>query len=426
VTRSSDGSGLLDSLDDRRREQLTNLALIVLSVSVAFAGLEAGLRVGAVPYDRDVSSEDIHCTGPETIHQFHPDYGWTLTANATYIRHWKKPGGADAWYYFDINSEGFRDTYDRGERNVIVVGDSFTEGAGVTQGGQYATLLDHWTPNTAFHAYGAGGYGTDQELLVYRNVADRYEHDLVILQYYYGNDARNNVGEGWPPGPRRPRFELRDGELTQVHEPVDRLPSDAAGFRDYGAVGKLHNTLKDTFWAYDWTYRRTRTLAVRIGLVGGGGGGNDGPPTPPTGAERREQLRLTSALIAEVGDEARAHDAHVLVVGVPARGEVRPEAPAHYPPESGIPYYRDQRETLRDVAANHSNVTFLSLKPTVQREVDAGRQMYGEEVANAHFVARGYRVMARTIYDHVTSEGYVPKGSPDFGADYRETRRTCN
>jgi len=420
---SDDGRPSLRArLDERRRRQLTNLALVVASVLFAFAALEAGLRAGVVPYDRGVSSEDIRCSGPETLHQFHPEYGWTLAPSATYLRHWKKPHGDDEWYFFETSAEGFRDTYDSGERNVIVVGDSFTEGAGVTQGGQYATLLDHWFPNTSFRTYAAGGYGTDQELLVYRNVSDRFDHDLVVLQYYYGNDATNNAGEGWPPGPRRPRFELRDGTLVQVHGPVDEIPPDAAGFRDYGAVGTIHGGLQDASWAYDWTYRRTRSVLSRLGLVGGGGGG---PPMPSTGAERRSQLRLTSALLTEVGDEARAHGADVLVVGVPARGEVTPSNPAHYPSDRGIPYYRAQREMLRETAAGHPNVSLLSLKPVLEREVAEGRQVYGEEVANAHFVAYGYRVMARAIYQEITAEGYVPDQSPNFSADYRSTRRAC-
>jgi len=130
----------------------------------------------------------------------------------------------------------------------------------VTQGEQYATLLDHWLPNTSFRTYAAGGYGTDQELLVYRNVSDRYEHDLVVLQYYYGNDAENNAGKGWPPGPRRPRFGLRDGELVRTHEPVDEIPSGTAGFRDYGVVGDVHSGLQEASWAYHWTYRRMRSV----------------------------------------------------------------------------------------------------------------------------------------------------------------------
>jgi len=88
VTPDDPGGGLLGGrLDERRRRQLANLALVVVSVLVAFAALEAGLRLGVVPYDRGVSSEDIRCSGPETLHRFHPDYGWTLAPNATYLRH---------------------------------------------------------------------------------------------------------------------------------------------------------------------------------------------------------------------------------------------------------------------------------------------------------------------------------------------------
>lgn len=407
---------------DETRVRLLNVALVVLSLSVAFAGLEAGLRVGLVPYDRGVSSEEIHCSGPEDLHQFHPEYGWTLSPNATYIRRWQKPHTEDASYLYTTSDEGFRDTYDSGERNVIVVGDSFTEGAGVTEGGQYPHLLDRWTPNTSFHAYGAGGYGTDQELLVYRNVSDRHDHNLVILAYYYGNDAKNNVGKGWPQGPRRPHFELRDGRLVQTNQPVDEIPPDTAGFRDYGIVGTAHNGLKDLSWAYDWTYRRIRTVAGKAGIVGSGSGG---PPTPPTGADLRKQLRLTRALVTEVSAEARANDAEVLVVGIPARGEITPSNPAHYPPETGVPYYESQRQVLEEVAANRSNLRFLSLKPVLEREVAEGRQVYGQKVANAHFVAHGYHVMARTIYRNVTAQGYVPNNSVDYGTDYRRTRKSC-
>lgn len=418
-----DNAGSLFEVSDRTRNWLLNLALIALSVSVAFAGLEVALRAGAVPYDRGVSSEDIYCSGPETLHQFHPEYGWTLSPNATYMRHWEKPYTEDAWYLYTTNANGFRDTYDSGERNVIVLGDSFTEGGGVTEGGQYTRLLDRWAPNTSFHAYAAGGYGTDQELLVYRNISDRYDHDLVILQYYYGNDAKNNAGKGWPPGPRRPRFELRNGSLVQVHEPVDEIPSSAAGFRDYGAVGAVHQQLKDVSWAYDWTYRRARTVAAKTGVIGTSGGG--GTPTPPTGEKLRSQLRLTRALVAEIGAEANEDGADVLVVGVPARGEVTPSNPAHYPSDLGIPYYEAQREMLRGTASNHSNVQYLDLKPVLKRKTADGQQMYGEEVANAHFIADGYRAMARTIYRNITAEGYIPRRNVNFEKDYSRTRQAC-
>lgn len=416
------GLGAAIELDEKTKDRLLNLLLVVLSVSVAFAGLEVALRVGAVPYDRQVSSEDIRCSGPEALHQFHSKYGWTLSPNATYIRHWQKPNDEDAWYLYTTNAQGSRDTNDSGEQNVIVLGDSFTEGAGVTEGGQYARLLDHWTPNTSFRAYGAGGYGTDQELLVYRNVSDRFDHDLVILQYYYGNDAKNNAGKGWPPGPRRPRFELQNGRLVQVHEPVDKIPGDTAGFRDYGVVGSFHQGLKDLSWAYDWTYRRSRAVASKTGIIGASSGGQ---PMPPTGRALDSQLRLTRALIGALAEEAKANGADVLVVGVPARGEVNPSNPAHYPADVGLSYYRSQRAMLQGVATNRSNVRYLDLKPELKQERADGEQVYGGEVANAHFVANGYRTMARTIYENISAAGYVSDRTVDFEKDYRQVRKTC-
>jgi hypothetical protein len=405
-------------LNERAKTWLANIGTTLVTVILFFVILEVALWAGVVPYDPGVRAETIHCSGSENLHEFHPEYGWTLSSGASYIRHWKHPTDEDPYYLYTINKDGFRDTYDTGENDIIVLGDSFTEGAGVTEGGQYDYLLDRWAQNTSFHAYAAGGYGTDQQYLIYQNVSDQHNHDLVIVQYYFGNDAKNNVGEGWPPGPRRPRFELQDGELVQVHEPEDRIPSDAAGFRDYGTLGRIHQTFRDTSRAYDWTYRRARTIASR-------GDGSNEPPSPPTGDERERQLEITRALINGIAEEANANGADVLIVGVPARGEVTPSSPAHYPSEEGIPYYEDQRTVLQDAAKSNPNTEYLDLKPILKEEVAAGREVYGQEVANAHFVAYGYRVTARTIYKNIVSEGYVDKRSVDFKKDYRRMRRTC-
>lgn len=87
----------------------------------------------------------------------------------------------------------------------------------------YTFLLDRWSPETAFHNYGMDGYATENELVVYENVSDRYDHRLVVLGYYAGNDMQTNLRKT----PLQPQFGVRNGTLVQTQEP--RLRTIRAG-----------------------------------------------------------------------------------------------------------------------------------------------------------------------------------------------------
>ena len=66
------------------------------------------------------------------------------------------------------------------------------------------------------------GSGTDQQLLLYEDIGQRYEHDLVLLMPFLSNLRRNMVAARDAIDPhteqvvlRKPRFELIDGELVR-------------------------------------------------------------------------------------------------------------------------------------------------------------------------------------------------------------------
>src|SRR5260370_14672541 len=61
--------------------------------------------------------------------------------------------------------------------------------------------------------FGVDSYGTAQELLTLRYLADKFSPDAVVLAVFTGNDIRNNssVLEG---DKCRPFFVLRSGELV--------------------------------------------------------------------------------------------------------------------------------------------------------------------------------------------------------------------
>jgi lysophospholipase L1-like esterase len=76
---------------------------------------------------------------------------------------------------------------------IFVIGDSFTEGAGVPRGARYYNVLGR-TLDAEIFAYGGGGYGTLQEYLVMDRHLPEIEPNAVLLQVH-SNDFINNSWE---------------------------------------------------------------------------------------------------------------------------------------------------------------------------------------------------------------------------------------
>jgi hypothetical protein len=390
-----------------RRDAALNIALIVMSVTLVFAGLEVSLRLDLVGSQQPDGPELRACSGfdldsPEQLQAeqtmpSHPVYGWRHKPDIQYLR---KETSEQDWARFTINSAGFRDTYDSGDRNVIVVGDSFTEGYLADDNESFPALLDRWSPSRAFHNFGTAGYATDQELLVYRNVADDIEHETVIVGFYLHNDLRDNVESGVVVDESnrfRPKTVLVDDgvEIIPANEAVQSAEHDSkreesqSGSRglvgavlSHPVVNGIQSFLSDHTASYPY-------LSSRIGnLIAG-------PPSPPSGEQLDEQLRVTRALLNEFSREAETHDARVLIVAIPERGDVNPDNPAYYLAEDGERYWEAQRELLADVAAARDNVGVVDVESDLRSKVENGTRVYGE--IDPHLNERGYDVVARAI-----------------------------
>src|SRR5262249_8799567 len=100
-----------------------------------------------------------------------------------------------------INREGFRDIDHQHEKpsdvtRVVIVGDSYIEAMQVPLDATVARQLEA-ALNTGARKYevismGVSGFGTAGELLLYERFGRAYKPDIVILNFYPGNDIRNN------------------------------------------------------------------------------------------------------------------------------------------------------------------------------------------------------------------------------------------
>jgi carbamoyltransferase len=173
-----------------------------------------------------------------SIFQYHPTYGFHFIPGVkARIPH---EGGG---YLLRANAAGFRSDREfeaprsPGRRRVLLFGDSYTAGDGVSNGSRYGDLLERFVPGIEVYNYGLPGTGTDQHYLVYADVAPRIEHDLVIVAVLVENIRRVVAhyrlfenAEGANVALAKPYFTLDANDQLSLHNvpvPPEQVSLDA-------------------------------------------------------------------------------------------------------------------------------------------------------------------------------------------------------
>lgn len=178
------------------------------------------------------------------LFEYHPVVGYRFIPNLqTRVQH--ESGG----YLVRANSMGFRSELEftaekkQGQQRILLFGDSFTEGDGVSNKKRYSDLLMQMIPNTEVYNFGLRGTGTDQQYLIYNEFAKSIEHDLLMIVVYVENIRRVNAkyryfrnGEGEKIVYQKPYFQLENKSLVLKNIPVnpnqvryEELPEEEKG-----------------------------------------------------------------------------------------------------------------------------------------------------------------------------------------------------
>jgi hypothetical protein len=178
------------------------------------------------------------------LFEYHPVVGYRFIPNLqTRVQH--ESGG----YLVKANSLGFRSdqeftpTKKDGQKRILLFGDSFTEGDGVSNKKRYSDVLMQLLPNTEVFNFGLRGTGTDQQYLIYNEFAKSIEHDLVMIVVYVENIRRVNAkyrfylnADGEKIVYQKPYFELAKNGLVLRNTPVnpnqlkfEELPEEEKG-----------------------------------------------------------------------------------------------------------------------------------------------------------------------------------------------------
>lgn len=100
-------------------------------------------------------------------------------------------------YLVQTNAAGFRSGHEfraertPGTRRILLFGDSFTAGDGVSNSQRYSDRLEAALPATEVYNFGLSGAGTDQHYLAWRECARGIEADQVVIAIQPENIRRN-------------------------------------------------------------------------------------------------------------------------------------------------------------------------------------------------------------------------------------------
>jgi lysophospholipase L1-like esterase len=122
------------------------------------------------------------------------------------------------------NSRGFRD-HELGTKQkprIVVIGDSFVWGYDAEVEERFTDQLQQLMPEWEVVNMGVSGYGTDQELLLARQVLAEYQPDIVFLMFCSHNDEEDNSSNRRYGGYYKPYFIKQGSRLQLAGVPVPK------------------------------------------------------------------------------------------------------------------------------------------------------------------------------------------------------------
>lgn len=234
------------------RPMLVGLLLVVASLCVSIFLLEMGIRFLSPPYDPTIGE----------FYACHNTLGWTGMPNYSGIV--EDPNFRQE---IDFNSRGMHDTEHTLEKTpdtfrILVLGDSFVHAVQVNETETMHQILEddlneqkqEDQPHFEVISGGVINWGTNQQLVYYREQGRLFQPDLVLLAFYIGNDILDNL-----PGNTvtthgfncyAPYFTICDGQLNPA--PLTYAPGISRLQNNCSAV------LQTSINAIGWLYQHSR------------------------------------------------------------------------------------------------------------------------------------------------------------------------
>ncbi len=254
-------------------------------------------------------------------------------------------------------------------------------------------------PNVEVINFGVSGYSTSQELLLLQKEVLQYKPDLIVVLYSRGDSDESSIDPAkYEMAEPRPYFYLDQNNKLQLDRTVllankEKLTPNPlleflrANSRIYGVFDQTNFQLNLT----DKVYVKMRRLATQVSnklkaLTKGNSsakspGSGETEETPPQ-VPPQEKFKITQALLSQIQNTAKAHDAKFLLLTFPDMGNIDPVFSKQVP------------ELLKQGKAEGFGVIELS---------QPFRDYKGKDDVfyQVHFASGGHKVTAKVISKYV-------------------------
>ncbi len=333
------------------------------------------------------------------------------------------------------NSEGFRD-YEHSKKNntqklrVIAIGDSFTWGHGVENEEIYVKRMEALNPHIETINMGGPGGDPPGELKVYLFRGTAYEHNIVLLGFYIGNDiiTTHATEESSPPQfgfDKDGNFSLM-GKVPSAEE-VQKIREESARkydphkYRDlkgrinywfiqhlqsYTLIDNLQDHFSDMLKGSTFYWKVTNALGLKVKR-----------PMDFLQYCAKEDIpevekgwKLTKAVLASLKEYALLNHAEPYILFIPHITQMsdsffkQTTRYLGYKPENF-----DSKKPNRRLAklCDQLGIAYLDLLPIMRKKTAEGKKLYYER--EYHWNRAGHEVAAEEVLKDFKKRGWLHK-----------------
>jgi hypothetical protein len=263
-----------------------------------------------------------------------------------------------------------------GKYRALVLGDSYVWGYGAEQADIFTNGAVHGRDDLELVNMGVSGYGTDQELLLYRDFGSKFDVDAVVLAFTTYNDIDNNLDKR-AYGYQKPYFKLDNGlTLHDGHIADSTLRRLWNGFLQESRAASLVNTgVLNLRYMVSARFDSDKALSKAVDRV---------RTVKELTKKDKKGLDLTAAIIAALRDAVEARGAQFLVVYIPFKPHILAQV------DNDHPLVAPLSERLDALGVKHFSpyAAFLA-------QAKAGTQLFNGK--DNHFNAAGHKAFGAFV-----------------------------
>ena len=155
----------------------------------------------------------------------------------------------------------FKDIPEDASENIVLLGDSFAEGVGVSLENTSQFILEKSLKKNILNFGSAYNFGPLQYQIIYEELASKFNHDRVIIYFLPANDFTDNDYDYWssfgydtlgvPSGHVRHRPYYETNQVTGAYFYPDNMFESFNIYEARGFEGKVKNFIATYFWTYN-------------------------------------------------------------------------------------------------------------------------------------------------------------------------------